>query len=174
VNFARYKEKVKAYKEGKPIPEISDAEAKKLFDEQRKAGGFPDPPADDPTAEEHPDSETSNASTSDDDTPEPINARSPPRTSKRSKKEKVSPVKPTPTKAVESVVNPVAERSSKSPERGRKKKSRKNAKASDEIFHAKKEADEVVSSPMLTTQDHDSQQKKKTKGRKRKSEVAEH
>ena len=164
---------MKAYKDGKPIPEISDAEAKKLFDEQRKAGGFPDPPADDPTADEHLDSQASDASTSDDNTPEPIKARSPPRTSKRSKQEKEPPLKPTPHKAVEPIVSLVAERSSKSPEMGRKKKSRKNVKASDEIFAAKKEADEIASPSMLTTQDKDSQQKKKSKGRKRKSEVAE-
>ena len=161
---------MKAYKEGKPIPEISDAEAKKLFDEQRKAGGFPDPPPDDPTVEEHPDSETSDASTSDDETPEPIKARSPPRTSKRSKKDKESPIKPPPTKMVEPVASPVAERASKSLEIERKKKSRKNAKAADEVLDAK-EAVELVSSPMLTS--HDNQQKKKSKGRKRKSEAIE-
>ena len=162
---------MKAYKEGKPIPEISDAEAKKLFDEQRKAGGFPDPPPDDPTVEEHPDSETSDASSSDDETPEPIKAHSPPRTSKRSKRDKESSFKATPTKVVEPVASPMAERASKSPEMERKKKTRKNAKASDEVLEAKKEAVEVVSSPMLTSQDN--HQKKKSKGRKRKSEAVE-
>ncbi len=171
MNFTRYKEKVKAYKEGKPIPEISDAEAKKLHDEHRKAGGYPDPPPDDSTIEEHDDHETSDASTSEDDTPEPIKARSPPRTSKRSKKGKASPVKPTPTKAIEPFPSPVAERVSKSPEMERKKKSRKSAKASDEVLEAKKEADEVANSSMLTSQDH--QQRKKSRGRKRKSEAAD-
>ncbi|KAG6986425.1 hypothetical protein G7Y79_00090g101210 [Physcia stellaris] len=38
VNFARYKEKSKAYKEGRPIPEISDEDAKKLYDELIRTG----------------------------------------------------------------------------------------------------------------------------------------
>ena len=171
MNFARYREKVKAYKEGKPIPEISDAEAKKLYDQRRKDDGFPDPPLDDPVIEDHAGSETSDASTSDDETPEPIKAQSPPRSSKRSKKDKESPVKRTSSKVVESVVIPMAERVSKSPEMERKKKSRKNTKASDDVLEAKHEAFEVGGSPMLMNQDN--QQKKKSKGRKRKSEAIE-
>ena len=160
---------MKAYKEGKPIPEISDAEAKKLYDQRRKDDGFPDLPLDDPTVEDEVDSDTSDASTSDDESPEPVKARSPPRSSKRSKKDKELPVKPTRSKPSENVASPVVQRGSKSPENERKKQARKNAKISENVLETKKEAVEIASSPILANQDNS--QKKKTKGRKRKSEA---
>ncbi len=89
VNFARYKEKVKAYKAGLPIPEISDAEAKKLYDEQQKIGIVHIPPPDHlGHTVAHTDSDTSDAedTSSSDDTPEPPRAPSPPKVSRSSKR----------------------------------------------------------------------------------------
>lgn len=90
INLTRYKEKVKAYKAGLPIPEISDAQAKELYDEQQKIGIFHMPPAEDLTrAIDHMDSDTSaadNETSSSDETPEPPKEPSPPRIPRSSKR----------------------------------------------------------------------------------------
>lgn len=67
INLARYKEKVKAYKAGLPIPEISDEQAKELYDELQKSGIVHMPPPEDLAhAIDHMDMDTSAA---DDDKP---------------------------------------------------------------------------------------------------------
>lgn len=90
INLTRYKEKVKAYKAGLPIPEISDAQAKELYDEQQKIGIFHMTPAEDLTrAIDHMDSDTSaadNETSSSDETPEPPKEPSPPRIPRSSKR----------------------------------------------------------------------------------------
>lgn len=138
INLTRYKEKVKAYKAGLPIPEISDAQAKELYDEQQKIGIFHMPPPEDlARAIDHIDSDTDNDTSSSDVTPEPPREPSPPRISRSSKRrhtaEKSSALRlaaeKTPTIHKQVALPPASaleERFPKSSENNRKKKVRKS------------------------------------------------
>ena len=182
VNFARYKQQMKSYKAGQGIPEITDAEAKALYEVSNKEGKPPSPPDLDP---EHPDEEVdeddeeeeaggeekSEASDegSSEDSPEPIKAP-PPKRAKTTKDvtEKKASAKHAPAKEIEPLV---AERSSKSPEKKKKKGSRKkDAKIADDESESKKE---VAAEPAISPIKAASPEKpKKAKGKKRKSEAA--
>jgi len=155
VNFARYKEQMKAYKAGQPIPQISDAEATKLYEATKKEGKLPKPADLDPGHVEEEDS--SSDSSSEDESPEPIKVP-PPKKSKSDKKS--SSTKPTPAKEAEPAI---PERSSKSPEKKKKGSKKKDARVADDVAESKKE---VVADPVSPVQP-------KTKGRKRKSTAAE-
>lgn len=177
VNFARYRAQTEAYKAGKPIPEISDAEAKKLYEDTKKDGKIPAPADLDPghIDEEH----TSDSSTtSDEDSPEPVKAPSPKRkkTTKNTMEKKPPVTKQTPAKALESVVvEPISQSPEKTASDKKKKASKKkDTKGTGDAIGSKKEAiaEPPSSPPKLTGQDSQQKQQKK-KGRKRKSEVAE-
>ena len=143
INFARYKEKSKAYKEGRPLPDITDDEAKKLYDEQLKSGKAkieaPMDPGDEQAHEEEDDESSdeseSSSSSEEEPEPEPVKAPSPPksRASKRQKgvslEKKPSPVKQAPIEEPEPVSSPVAEPVKKSPELEKKKKGVKKKEA---------------------------------------------
>lgn len=182
VNFARYKEKVKAYKAGKPIPEISDSEAKKLYEEQKKVGIIHEPPHDDlGQSEEHLDSESSNSSSSEDEgSPEPPRAPSPPspRLSKRRKAtkdssgKKPSLTKQIPVRELEQTPKSTPGQAAKTFENDKKKKvtRKRDVKGSDEVLDSKKEiVVAVASSPQALSQETPAKQKKSKK--KRKSEA---
>jgi len=179
VNFARYKQKVQAYKAGRPIPEISDPEAKKLYDEQLKAGTMKSEAPLDPSPAEAEDESGSSDDTesSDDESPEPAKEpsppKSPPRASKRRKgaasENKSSPVKQTPIKQVEPASSPEADRAIKSPEAEKKKKgTKKSTKATEEVEPKATPTAAASSPPKSIGQD------KAKKGRKkRKSEAVD-
>lgn len=185
VNFARYKEKVKAYKAGLPIPDITDAEAKKLYEEQKKVGITHEPPQDDLEHVEEPvDTEISDADASSiDEYPEPPKVPSPPkspRSSKRRKsmKEAVEKTslssKQIAAKEMQSVASPEVERISKSPEKERRKKSTRKRDTKDLSENLEPKKDFIIpisSSPKLTS--HDTQAKHKRSKKKRKSEGAD-
>ncbi|KAL8793283.1 MAG: hypothetical protein Q9195_004143 [Heterodermia aff. obscurata] len=178
VNFARYKEKSKAYKEGRPIPEITDEDAKKLYDEQIKSGKVKDEAPLDPGEDEGPEEEeeesndeSETSSSEEEPEPEPVKAPSPPpKSSRASKRHKgaISEKKPSPSKQIavrvpEPVSTPAAVSIAKSPELEKKKKgSNKKDKGESITLRAS-------SPPKLAISD--SQQKPKRK--KRKSEAAE-
>lgn len=181
MNFARYKEKVKAYKAGKPIPEISDSEARRLYDEQRKVGITHEPPHDDLVqSEEHLDSGSSSASSSEaEESPEPPRAPSPPspRLSKRRKAKdsggkRSSVAKQVSTQKIEPTPKSSAGQIAKSPENDKKKKSmrKRDGKGSDETLDPRKSIIVPISgSPQVLSQEAQSKQKKSKK--KRKSEL---
>ncbi|KAL2054828.1 hypothetical protein ABVK25_005132 [Lepraria finkii] len=155
VNFARYKEQMKAYKAGQPIPQINDADAKKLYENTKKDGKLPKPAELDPGHVEEEETSTSDSSSSDEE-PEPVKAP-PPKKSKTEKKSSSS--KQTPAKESEPAV---LERSSKSPEKKKKGSKKKDAKMTIDAAESNKE---VVAETSPT--------QPKTKGRKRKSAAAE-
>lgn len=187
INFTRYKEKVKAYKAGLPIPEITDEEAKKLYEEQKKVGIILEPPQDDVEhMEEHLDSETSDAdvsSSSDEQTPEPPKVPSPPKSPRSSKRRKgmkdvadrnSSITKQIVAKEVQPAANLEVDRISKSAEKERKKKGSRKRDTKDfgEPLEPKREfIIPIASSPKVTSQDTPAKQKRSKK--KRKSEVAD-
>ena len=78
---------MKAYKEGLPIPEISDADAKRLYEQTKSSGGDVGTAqivsANAPTDDEG--SEASDDTSSGNDSPEPIKAPSPVPASKKQK-----------------------------------------------------------------------------------------
>jgi len=156
INMARYRERMKAYKAGLPVPEISDEEAKKLYEEQKKAGIVHEPPKDDIPAAQDIDSD------SDDEPAAPPKAPSPPRASKRRKSDK-----PTPAKGADQVqLNAEHEQAvkTKSPEKEKKKRA---PKAKD----GKAKEDATPAKPAAAPED--SQKKEKKARKKRKSEAAE-
>lgn len=182
VNFARYKEKVKAYKAGEPIPEISDSEAKRLYEEQKKVGIIHEPSHDDlGQSEEHIDSASSSSSSSEDEeSPEPPRAPSPPspRLSKRRKATKdsggkrLSTIKQVTVRELEPAPKLALGQASKSPENDRKKKfpRKKDLKGSDETVDPRKDVAVTISNtPQVLSQEAHSKQKKSKK--KRKSEA---
>lgn len=185
VNFARYKEKSKAYKEGRPIPDISDEDAKKLYDELIRSGKVKgevplDPGDDEGHGEEDEDSNDESESSSSEEEPEPepepVKAPSPPKSSRASKRQKgaalekkSSPTKLAAAEEVESVSTPIVEVARRSPELEKKKKGLKKK----DVGEPKLES--VIAStsspPKLVTQD--SQQKSKKSRKKRKSEAVD-
>ncbi|KAL9066744.1 MAG: hypothetical protein Q9161_007333 [Pseudevernia consocians] len=173
VNFARYRAQTDAYKAGKPIPEISDAEAKKLYETTKKDGKIPAPADLDPGhIDEEEDSDSS--TTSDEDSPEPVKAPSPKRkkTAKNTAEKKPPSAKQTPAKAPEPTTSQSPEKTAL--EKKRKASKKKEPKISGDVIESKKEivAEPPSSPPKVTGQDSQQKQQKK-KGRKRKSEVAE-
>ncbi|KAL9593666.1 MAG: hypothetical protein Q9219_007448 [cf. Caloplaca sp. 3 TL-2023] len=190
-NYAAYKKKVEAYKTGRPIPEFSKEEAEQLFEEQRLTGHGPDPTlgaadheeklesqeddeGDEEDEEEDEQDEEegdrgeveSNATSSDEESPEPPKVASPPRVSKRGKsvKERVE------KKAVPVKEPPPVERKAVLPEMGRKKQNTKKreARAVGEKPQPKEEAQIATISPLAKSRkDSDMKQKRK----KRKSEA---
>lgn len=147
INLARYKEKVKAYKAGLPIPEISDEQAKELYDKMQKSGIVHMPPPEDLAhAIDHLDMDTSatddDGKPSRDETPESIREPSPPprihRSSKRRRTttEKMSAAlqqanektPPPPDKQLSPLppIPALEKRVSRSSKKDRKKKSRKS------------------------------------------------
>lgn len=95
INFARYKEKVKAYKAGEPIPEISDTEARRLFENERKNGLTTERLLSHAELEqtEDPLESESSISTSSEEPPVSPKVPSPPRSSRRRKNDKDQTVK---------------------------------------------------------------------------------
>lgn len=86
---------MKAYKAGEPIPEISDAEAKKLFDNDKKNGLTTEGLLAQAELEPHEDNleSESSVSTSSEEPPESPKAPTPPRSSRRRKSDRDQPVK---------------------------------------------------------------------------------
>lgn len=86
---------MKAYKAGKPIPEISDTEAKKLFDNKRKNGLTTERLLSEAELEPHEDPLESESSVSTSSEEPPVSAKppSPPRSSKRRRNDRDQPVK---------------------------------------------------------------------------------
>ena len=147
---------MKAYKAGQPIPQISDAEATKLYEATKKEGKLPKPADLDPG---HVDEEESSSdSSSEDESPEPVVKAPPPKKSKTEKKS--SATKPPPAKEAEPAV---LERSSKSPEKKKKGSKKKDVKVIDDVAESRKEVVADTVSPVQP----------KTKGRKRKSTAME-
>lgn len=177
VNFARYRAQTDAYKAGKPIPEISDAEAKKLYETTKKDGKIPATADLDPGHIDEED-ESDSSTTSEEDSPEPVKAPSPKRkkTAKNTAERKAPSAKQTPAKAPEPVVaEPTSQSPEKtSPEKKKKASKKKETKGTGNVTDSKKEmaAEPPSSPPKLTGQDSQQKQPKK-KGRKRKSEAAE-
>lgn len=181
VNFARYKEKVKAYKAGKPIPVISDSEAKALYDEQKRIGIAHDPSHDDlEQINEHLETETSDTSSSEEETPEPLKAPSPPssRLSKRRKilkepEKKSSPIKPAVVQETEPTMNSALDQMQKFAEKGTKKTGRRrDTKGVEQTSDVKKDiAVPIMSSPQVVN--HDTQLKPRKSKKKRKSEATD-
>ncbi|KAL8819929.1 MAG: hypothetical protein Q9191_007625 [Dirinaria sp. TL-2023a] len=179
VNFAAYKAKMKEYKAGRPIPEISEAEAKELLEEMKKRGEIKsEAPLDvgGPTEASDGSDTSSDTSSSEDESPEPAKEpsppKSPPRASKRRKgaaaEKKPSPVKPTPAKEAEPTASPTA---NKSPEVEKKKKGskKKDSKAVQEAEAKSAPAVAAASSPPKST----TQEKPKKTRKKRKSEAVD-
>ncbi|MCJ1253679.1 hypothetical protein MMC24_001491 [Lignoscripta atroalba] len=185
INLARYQEKVKAYKAGLPIPEISDAEARKIYESLKKAGIVHEAPKDVVGPLEEDLATESTSSNGDvDDSPEPPKAPSPPKSPRASKRRKTtkdsaekasSPAKPSSTKLAEkptaSSESPAVERSSQSPEKERKKKTLKKKGADDASDAKKAAAPASESTPAKASQDNQKKDKKVRK--KRKSEAVE-
>lgn len=177
INFARYRAQTDAYKAGKPIPEISDAEAKKLYEDTKKDGKIPAPADLDPGHIEEEDTSDS-TTTSDEDSPEPIKTPSPSPKRKKTKntvEKKPASSKQTPAKAFQPVVvEPISQSLEKTSLEKKKKASKKNTRGTGDGLSSRKEAvaNRPSSPPKVTGQDSQQKQQKK-KGRKRKSEALE-
>lgn len=74
INFARYKELTKAYKAGLPLPEISDAEAKRLYEQNKQTGQVPNTTQLETSHVPEEESDTSSDTSSDESSPEPAPA----------------------------------------------------------------------------------------------------
>lgn len=176
VNFARYRAQTDAYKAGKPIPEISDAEAKKLYETTKKDGNIVAPADLDPGHIDEEDGSDSSTS-SDEESPEPVKAPSPKRkkTAKSTAEKKLASAKQTPAKALEPVVAGPASQSPEKTLSEKKKKAskKKETRGTGEVIDSKKEVAEPPSSPPKLTGQESQQKQQKRKGRKRKSEAAE-
>ena len=167
---------MKAYKAGLPIPEISEAEAERLYEEQKSVGHLQKPSA--IAAAE--DTGISDADSSSDESEQrsrsPVKAASP-RSSKRRKTTKdgvekgTPPVRSVPVKEIEKhrapIESPAVERSSKSPEVERKKRSSKRKEDRDIDFTT----DPIVDNTPLRSTVQDSTKKEKKRGKKRRSEA---
>lgn len=94
--MARYREKVKAYKAGETVPEITEEEANKLLKNDKKNGLTTEGLLSQAELEPHEDNleSESSVSSSSEGASEPVKAPTPPRSSKRRKSDKDQPVKP--------------------------------------------------------------------------------
>lgn len=176
-NYAAYKEKVKAYKAGLPIPEFTQDEIQQMYDEQRGGEGaavpLPEAPSDNDEKSDSEGDEESDATSSEEPSPEPPKAVSPPKSPRASKRGKgvkgKAEKKATPVKAS----SPTPQQSLKSPDTDNKKKKttkKRGARAIDEVSEPKKEAqDDVGSSPAKSKKESEPKPKRK----KRKSEAAD-
>ena len=163
---------MKAYKAGEPIPEISDIEAKKLFDNEKKNGLTTEGLLSQAELEPHEDllESESSVSTSSEEPPEVPKAPSPPRSSKRRKSERDQPVKqpsPSPQLPIKRLDVDSDESASVVVERKNKRPSRKRElKEVDENLGS----GDVVSAVVPPKRSLDSSSKAKKSKRKRKSE----
>ena len=154
VNLCRYNAKVKAYKAGEPVPEISDAEAKRMYDEQSKNGVITEEaPVPAPVVFEHTEDPAE-----EDDEEEEAEAPPPPPKSPAAKKRKTG--KESATKVAESPVEPKPE--VKTPAKEKKK----TKKAADSVQDS---ATAPASSPAKGSSQATIKKDKKSK--KRKSEA---
>lgn len=178
-NRAAYYEKMKAYKAGLPIPEINQAQAEKFYEQQQKEG-FIAKPVSTPPLDESDDSDSSTSDEEDARSPSPRKAPSPPKSPRASKRRKTtkdggeklsSSIKVAPPKEIEkpkpASESPVVERSSRSPEKERKKGRPKILRDRD----AEAATSIVTESSPLKATGQDTQKAEKRKGRKRKSEA---
>lgn len=167
-----------------PIPEITDDQAKKLYEEQKRVGITHEPPQDDLGHMEEPiDTEISDVDASSiDESPEPPKVPSPPKSPRASKRRKSMKEAADKTSlsskqtAVREmpVASPGVERISKSPEKERKKKSTRKREAKDLSENLEPKKDVILpisSSPKSTSQDTQAKQKRSKK--KRKSEATD-
>ena len=178
-NRAAYYEKMRAYKAGLPIPEINQAQAEKFYEQQQKEG-FIAKPVSTPPLEDSDDSDTSTSDDEDERSPSPRKAPSPPISPRASKRRKTtkdggdkasSPVKVAPPKEIEkpkpASESPIIERSSRSPEKVRKKRGPKSKRDKE----AEAATSTVTENTPLKVASQDTQKTEKKRGRKRKSEV---
>ncbi|KAL8959317.1 MAG: hypothetical protein Q9193_003799, partial [Seirophora villosa] len=175
-NYAAYKEKVKAYKAGLPIPEFTQDEIQQMYDEQRGGEGAAVPlqeaPSDNDEKSDSEGDEKSDVTSSEEPSPPP-KAVSPPKSPRASKRGKgvkgKAEKKATPVKAS----SPTPQQSLKSPDTDNKKKKatkKRGARAIDEVSEPKKEAQgDVGSSPAKSKKESEPKPKRK----KRKSEAAD-
>ncbi|KAL8652291.1 MAG: hypothetical protein Q9210_002766 [Variospora velana] len=176
-NYAAYKEKVKAYKAGLPIPEFTPDEIQQLYDEQRGGKGavisLQEAHSDNNENSDSEGDEESDATSSQEPSPEPPKAVSPPKSPRISKRGKVvkgkAEKKATPVKAT----SPNLQHSLKSPDTGNKKNKtakKRGARAIDDVSEPKKELqEEVGNSPAKSKMESEPKQKRK----KRRSEAAD-
>lgn len=190
INFARYKEKVKAYKAGLPIPEISDERAKELYDELQTNGIVHMPPPEDLAhAIDHMDMDTFVA---DGEVPDSIREPSPPRVHRSSKRRRITTEKRSaalqqandektppppekqhalpPTRALEERVS----RSSKKDKKKKSKKSEIKDLAVVDIVKASPAFAEPISAAAVKNQDTPTGGKSKKSKRERKSAGADY
>jgi hypothetical protein len=174
--LARYREKVKAYKAGQPIPEISDTEAKKLYEDERNVGLIPE--RSHRELEPHTDPETSLPPSCDQDSPEPPRAPPPPKSLSISKRRKSgkdpninrpSFVSQTNTRDGDLISSQLVNSLSET-ERKKRPTRKKEFKGVNETPDTKDVKVAVTSSPK---RDQDSVSKVKKSKRKRKSEMTE-
>lgn len=155
VNFARYKEKMKAYKAGLPVPEISDVEAKLLYEASKdSANNALSPPADtvaDVTGETGSDSSTVSSS-SEDESPAPVLKEPSPVPTKKQKASKDASKKKALAAEPEPILDPLLRATEK-------KKSSKKAKTSAPAVEAVRPEPPAVSMPKAS----EKQKKKKRK-----------
>ncbi|KAG8533818.1 uncharacterized protein KY384_001559 [Bacidia gigantensis] len=144
INFARYKELMKAYKAGLPLPEIDEAEAKRLYLQNKQTGKIPDTTNIEtqhaPVAEEN--TETSEDSSSDEES-EPLKEPSPPPATKKQKVGKEAAKR----KAAAPEPEPVLDPALRGPE---KKKPGKRGSKATEAAESKKAAAELAAPPPKT------------------------
>ncbi|KAL9022171.1 MAG: hypothetical protein Q9185_000571 [Variospora sp. 1 TL-2023] len=176
-NYAAYKEKVKAYKAGLPIPEFTPDEIQQMYDEQRGGQGavlpLQETPSDNDEKSDSEGDEESDATSSQDPSPEPPKVVSPPKSPRISKRGKVvkgkAEKKATPVKAT----SPNLQHSLKSPDTDNKKNKtakKRGARALGNVTESKKELqEEVGNSPAKSKKESEPKQKRK----KRKSEAAD-
>ncbi|KAL9099878.1 MAG: hypothetical protein Q9163_004684 [Psora crenata] len=153
INFARYKEVAKAYRAKQPLPDISDAQAKHLYEQAKKSAKIqsPTPVKSGHTSEE--DSDTSDDGSSDDESPEPEKSPSPAPAAKKQKLSKAARKKA----ALAAEPDPILDPALRSPVT--KRTSKKSAKAAEEAPVAKKAVTEAASPPAKS----EKQKKKKRK-----------
>lgn len=169
---------MEAYKAGRPIPEISDVDAKKLFDEEKNRGLTIEQShshVNSEQPEDHLESEIS-VSTSSEESQEPLKAPTPPRTSKRQKNGRDQHMKrlsiatqlPTQAMALDSseLASPILDTEKKIKKADRKR----DVKQLNEAVGSK----DVVPADMSSSKrNSDNFSKSKKSKRKRKSEVFE-
>ncbi|MCJ1350204.1 MAG: hypothetical protein MMC33_000185 [Icmadophila ericetorum] len=191
-NRAAYYEKMKAYKAGLPIPEISEEQAEKLYEEQQRAGFVPKPiPTTLAPVEPNPASDSSDASSEEDEkSPTPTKAPSPPkspRASKRRKTNKESAEHATPVKAPHKEVEkykhttetPTTERATRPADKKKEKKERVSKKKDDKESAVSVQVPPPVaviaesSQPKSTPVSQEASKKEKKSRKKRKNDEVE-
>lgn len=159
INFARYKELMKAYKAGQTLPVISDGEAKRLYEQNKQAGTLPSTTQSETVHVAEEESDSSEDTSSEEELDEPAKAPSPVPAAKKQRVGKEA------TKKKPAVIEPepVLDPALRSPEK--KKGGKKTSKAAEVAAEARKAAAEAAAPPPKA----DEKQKKK----KRKSGVTD-